>query len=162
MNKVTSAKPGKDFDLMELDTIAASDAGAMIEILHPVSKEPTPIRIKVLGKHSEVFRELVKERANKRVSEDFVNSRRGKFGKPRTAEQMEQEALTMLCACTIGWERDITNDKGEVVETKQALLFDGEELSWSVPNGMKVYGRMLWIRKQVDDAIDDLENFIKA
>jgi hypothetical protein len=152
-----------ELDLAALDTIAASDAGADIVILHPTKKEPIGIFITVLGKHSETFRELVKERANKRIKEEALNARRGKFGKTKTAEEVEAEAIEMLCACTIGWGKCTVNKEGEIVEkTADTFLFDGEQLPWNVGNGKRVYSRMIWLRQQVDDGIGDLENFMKA
>ncbi len=153
-----------DFDLASLDTIAASDKGADIVILHPIPpKAPVGIYITVLGKHSEAFRDLVKDRANKRIAKESFDARRGKFGKPKTAEEFEAEAIEMLCACTVGWGKCTVNDDGEIIDkTASTFKFDGEQLSWNVANGKLVYGRMIWLRQQVDDAIGDLENFIHA
>ena len=168
MNKQTSEAAEKpvvvaaEFDLASLDTIEASNKGADIDIVHPVTKEPIGIFVTVLGKHSEAFRELVKERSNKRIKEDSLNARRGKFGKVRTAEDYENDAIEMLCACTVGWGTYIKDEDGNIVDKKPTILFEGEQLPWSVPNGMRVYTKMLWLRQQADDAIGDLENFIKA
>jgi hypothetical protein len=152
-----------ELDLASLDTIAASDKGADIVILHPITKDPIGIFVTVLGKHSEAFRELVKERSNKRIREDSLNARRGKFGKIKTAEEYEAEAIEMLCACTLGWGKCTVDKDGNIAEkTGDTMLFDGEQLPWNVGNGQKVYRRMIWLRQQVDDGIGDLENFMKA
>lgn len=152
-----------DFDLASLDTVAASDKGADIVIVHPVNKEPIGIFVTVLGKHSEAFRELVKERSDKRIREEALNARRGKFGKIKTAEEYEFEAIEMLCACTIGWGKCTVGKDGEIIEkTSDTFLFNSEQLPWNVKNGKAVYGRLIWLRQQVDDAIGDLENFMKA
>lgn len=151
-----------EFDLGQLDTAAASDKGARIPIVHPTTKEPVGIFVKVLGKHSEIFRELVRERANKRIAEESMAVRRGKPSAPRTAEQVEQEALEMLVACTTGWETELKNAKGEVVETVPTIRLGEDRLTWSVATGLEVYRKFIWLRQQVDDGIGDLENFIKA
>lgn len=168
MNKQTTEpaekpEPIADFDLASLDTCKASDEGADIVILHPVTKEPLGIYVSILGKHSETFRELVKERTNKRIKEDSLNARRGKFGKVKTAEEYEAEAIEMLCACTTGWGKCTLTKDGDIAEkTSTTFLFDGEQLPYNPKNGKTVYGRLIWLRQQVDDAIGDLENFIKA
>jgi len=152
-------------DLASLDTIAASDAGARIEILHPVNKEPIGIFITLLGKHSTTFRELVREKINKRVKAESMASKRGKTLDPRTAEEVEAEALEMLVACTLSWETEIYEGEGKdkkVKEVKPTIFFDGQHLLFNHANGITVYSRMLWLREQIDDAIGDLENFIQA
>jgi hypothetical protein len=157
-------------DLASLDTVAASDKGARIAILHPINKEPIGIFIQLLGKHSTTFRELIRERINKRVKAESMAAKRGKNLDPRTAEEVEAEALEMLVACTLGWETEIyetTEKPGEkpqkvVKETKPTIFIDGEHLPFNHQNGIKVYTRLLWLREQIDDAIGDLENFMPA
>ena len=162
-NNKENTATAAEFDLASLDTIAASDKGADIVILHPISKEPLGIYVSILGKHSEAFRELVKERTDKRIREEALNARRGKFGKVKTAEEYEAEAIEMLCACTTGWGKCDVGKDGEITKkTADTFLYNGEQLKWNVKNGKTVYGRLLWLRQQVDDAIGDLENFIKA
>lgn len=157
---------GVEFDLAALDTSAASDAGVNIPIVHPITKEPVGINIKILGKHSTTFRELVRERINKRVKEESMAAKRGKQLDPKTAEEVEREALEMLVACTVDWETEVfhIDDKGNRVidEVKPTILFNGERYPFNAKNGLLIYSKMLVIREQVDEAIGDLENFIKA
>lgn len=148
---VSNGAETEAFDLASLDTATASDKGARIAIVHPTTKEPVGAYITVLGKHSSTFRELVRERINKRIKQESLASRRGKPLEPRTAEQVEQEALEMLVACTLGW------DSGE---GKNYILFQGNKLEFNVQNALLVYTKILPIREQVDEAIGDLENFI--
>jgi hypothetical protein len=154
-----------ELDLASLDSTTASDAGARIPILHPISKEPIGIFVNILGKHSTLFRELVRDRINKRIQQESLASKRGKTLDPRTAEQVESEALEMLVACTTGWETEIYEGEGKerkVKEVKPTIKFDGKDLGFNPSNGLLVYSRMIWLREQVDNAIGDLENFIKA
>jgi hypothetical protein len=162
MTKEKTTPEAGIIDLASLDTATASDADAKVPILHPTSKEPIGINIKVLGKHSTIFRELVRERINNRIKMESQAAKRGKTVDPRTAEQVEQEALEMLVACTMDWETEIKNEKGEIVETKPTVFFEGQHLPFSAQNALLVYSRMLWMREQVDNAIGDLENFIPA
>lgn len=170
----TKASKTDVLDLASLDTAAASDAGARIEIVHPISKEGLGIFVTLLGKHSETFREIVREKANKRVKEESLAARRGKPLEPRTAEQIEAEALQLLVACSVGWDSETyaKNEAGEivkdadgnrqVVEKHDYIVLGGENLAFNHANAMKVYSKLLWFREQVDNGIGDLENFIPA
>jgi hypothetical protein len=149
-------------DLADLDSSTASDNGARIPILHPTRKEPIGIHITILGKHSSIFRELVRDRINKRVKAESMAARRGKPLEPKTAEQVEQEALEMLVACTTGWDTEIKDKDGKVKETKPTIRFREQDLQFNAQNALTIYSHILWIREQVDEAIGDLENFIKA
>ena len=151
-----------EIDLESLDTAVAGDKGARVAIVHPVTKDPIGIFITVLGKHSSTFRELVRERINKRVRTEALAARRGKPLDPRTAEEIEREALEMLVACTVGWETEIYNENGDVVEVKPTILLGSQHVTFNIPNALNLYTRILWMREQVDDAIGDLENFIPA
>jgi len=151
-----------EIDLESLDTAVAGDKGARVPIVHPVTKDPIGIFITVLGKHSSTFRELVRERINKRVRTEALAARRGKPLDPRTAEEIEREALEMLVACTVGWETEIYNENGDIVEVKPTILLGSQHVTFSIPNALNLYTRILWMREQVDEAIGDLENFIPA
>lgn len=170
MTDEPKAKAGKpvdtEFDIGRLDTSTASDKGASIPIVHPVTKEPVGINIHILGRHSSTFRELVRERINKRVKAEAMAARRGKPLEPKTAEEAEREAVEMLMACTTGWETEIfhIDEKGNRVIDKvvPTIKFGEQRLEFSPANAATVYTKILPIREQVDDAIGDLENFIPA
>jgi len=156
MTKATEAAEtavNKPFDLGDLDTAKASDNGARIELVHPVTKEGVGLFFTVLGKHSHVFRDIIKERVDKRIKAAELAARRGKPAPSKTADEAESQAIELLVACTTHW------DSGE---GQDYWLLRGEKLPFNVPNAIKVYTEILWIREQVDEAIDDLENFIKA
>jgi len=162
-NKSEMLKP---LDLASLDTGKASDEGARIELLHPTTGEELGMFFTVLGKHSQVFREIIKERVDKRRLAEFQAQRKNKPYNP-TADEIESEGLKLLIACTVSWETEVSaiNPKtklAEILETKPVWLFGGEELSFTYANAERVYSKMLWIREQVDEAIGSLENFITA
>jgi len=165
--KEKAAKPATvEFDLNSLDTVSGSDAGAKIAIVHPATKEPVGINIFVLGKHSHAFRDLMRERINKRVKAESLAARRGKPLEPKTAEEAERDALEMLVACTTGWETEFfhVDEKGQRIidDTKPTIRLGEERLEFNAQNALRVYNNNLVIREQVDDAIGDLENFIPA
>ena len=144
------------FDLASLDTVAGSDNGAEIAIVHPITKEPVGIYWTVLGKHSQVFRDIVKERVDRRIKAEAAAAQKGKPLIPKTAEQAEQEAIELLAACSLGWRQEHNS------ASKDTITYKKEELIFNIPNALRILREMLWIREQVDEAIGDLENFIKA
>lgn len=150
---MTKAKTS--FDLDSLDTGAACDKGAEIELKHPTTNEPLGLFVTILGKDSQVFREHVKQDVNARIRREALASKRGKDVAPPTAEEAEDKATELLVICTLAWRQ--RNEDGSFKDT---ITYKGEELSFNVPNAKTVYTNLLWFRRQVDEAIGDLENFI--
>lgn len=148
-------------DLADLDTSKASDKGAEIELNHPSTEAPLGIFITVLGKDSEVFREHGKNRYNEDVRREAAASRRGKSVPPYTAEELEEKAIETLVLCSLGWRTEVKGE-GKSPVSEPCLFYKGEKLAFNVPNCKRVYAENLWIRRQVDDAIGDLENFMKG
>lgn len=149
-------------DLAELDTSAASDKGAEIELVHPTSQKGLGIFFNVLGKDSQVFRDQVKEDANAAIRKEVFARQRGKKIDPPTAEDAEEKAINLLTLCTLGWRSETKNEKGEVIANEPTITIAGEKLSFNANNCKSVYSRFIWIRRQIDEAIGDLENFIKS
>lgn len=156
------SKTAKPVDISDLDTVAASDAGAEIELVHPTTNAPLGIFITILGKDSEVFREHVKEQVNASIRKEALATRRGKKVDPPTAEEAEQRAIELLVLCTLGWRSETYGEKKAVIANEPVIVMKGEALPFSVANAKRIYTDSIWIRRQVDEAIGDLENFIKA
>lgn len=133
-------KGGKPFDLSNLDTGAAAETGAALEILHPVENTPLGIKITLAGADSDIYRQTINKSVNKRVQ-------RMKPGQsiPFTAEEQEENGLNLLAVCTLSWE---------------GVVVDGQELPCSKENAKSLYRRFPWIREQVDTFIGDRANFL--
>jgi len=152
---MTTKKTAAPLDLDALDTCAACDKGAEIELRHPTTGEPVGIFVTILGKDSEVFRQHVKEDVNTRIRRQALADKRGKDVAPPTAEEAEEKATDLLVVCTVGWRQRIEGDN-----FKSTITYKGEELAFTVANAKKLYSNLLWFRRQVDEAIGDLENFM--
>lgn len=139
-------------DLATLNTVAACNAGAEIELSHPVTGEKLGIYINVLGKDSEVFKSHVRLTINARLRKAATEKKRAREPEVLTVEENEREGIALLADCTVGWRT------GEVAE----ILFEGQALSCTTANAVRIYSALPWIREQVDTAIGDLENFLKA
>lgn len=139
-------------DLASLDTVAACDAGAEIELLHPTTDAPLGIFISVLGRDSRVFKDYTRQSINTRLRKEAVNRKRGRDPEVATVEAAEEDSTAALVACTQGWRT------GDV----KTLLFKGQALPFSPPNALLVYNALPWIKRQVDEGIGDLANFLKT
>lgn len=129
--------------LKDLDSKTASNAGAWIDIFHPVTKENTGMQILVAGTDSDRYRSVLHAHQNRRVQ---AFSR----GQPLrlSAEEQENERLDLLVSCTLGW-------KGVSEDGSTPLEFSPE-------NARRVYVDFPAIREQVDMAIADRSLFMKA
>lgn len=139
------------FDLASLDTVEACNAGADVEILNPKTNQPTGLTIRVLGRDSDTFRGLVKERANARHRREEMATRRGKPLPPRTVEEIEEENIDLLAKCTLGWK----------VNGSPLVSLHGEKLEFNEVNVKRVYREYPTVVEQVNEAIGSLELFLK-
>ena len=131
----------------DLDTVAACNAGLEVELLSPRDQSKTGIIITVTGKDGDAFREAVQENLDAYNRRAQLARQRGKPLPSQSQAEQEEEGIDLLVVCTLGW---------------QNMVVDGKELEFNVPNAKAVYRRFPWIRKQVDDAIGDIEGFLKA
>lgn len=158
---MASAKP---IDIFDIDTTEASNKGAEIEIVHPVTKKGMGVFISVLGKDSDVFREYMKENVDDRIRKEAMASRRNKQVDPQTSEDIERNSIEMLALCISEsgkpW-RSETKNEDKSVTSEDVIYMQGERLEFTPKNIIKVLTKSLPIRRQVDEAIGDLGNFIK-
>lgn len=145
-------KNNDSFDLGNIDTVSACNAGFEVELRHPATNAPLGVFWTVLGSDSDVFRDYIKESTNERLRKDAMARKKGRDVEVKTIQDIEQETIDMLTLCSVGWR---TGDA-------QTITFKGEILSFNVPNVKKVLTAMPWIRKQLDEAMSDLANFMKS
>lgn len=111
-----------------------------MDVLHPTTRKPTGARIKLYSAESEHYKDAQNKAINRRMRQ-----RRG--GGQLTAEEAEQEALGMLKKATVDWEN---------------IQLDGENLSCTEANIHRVYSEFPWLREQVEEFINQRDNFIKS
>jgi hypothetical protein len=134
----------KAVDLSSIDTVKGSNDGFDVQIYHPGTNEDLGSTIKVLGKDSDKFIKVSRGQNKKRMA------KMTKGGFRATAipvEEIEQDSLMLLAACTVGWV---------------GVVVDGKALDFNEDNAVMVYERFPWIREQVDAAMGDRANFIKG
>jgi hypothetical protein len=121
--------------------------GATIALRHPVSNEPLvddkgPLTIDIVGVDSPKFQARQRLLTNKRLATS--GNRKSKL----TAEDLEEEGIATVAACITGWSANIELDK--------------KPLEFSRANAKLLITRLRWIGEQVDLAIADRANFLKA
>jgi len=142
-------------DLGDMDTVAGANGGFDVELYHPATNADIGIIITVLGKDSDEFQKVTRQQNKKRIDKLSKSGFRSGKVAPPSQDQMDADGLELLASCTIGW-------RAVEEESFGTLLLDGEEIPFSTENAKKIYSRFPWIKEQIDIAIGDRANFIKA
>ena len=121
-------------DLAKYDDTAV-EQGAVMELLDPLTDEPTGATITLLGYDSAKAKEIIHKNSNKRMKKRSSIS----------AENIEANGLDLVVALTVSW-KDIDEK--------------GKPLKCTPENVKKVYEDYGWIRDQVDTYIGDRANFL--
>jgi hypothetical protein len=130
-------------DLSNLDTVAAASEGAVMPLLHPVSRAPLktddkkPITLTLLGYDSIQFQDFERIKINRRLN--------GEDAPERSAEAHEADKLETLSLCVKSW---------------QNIIVDGKALECTAENVRMVLKRFPWIREQVDLFVGNRANFL--
>lgn len=134
-------------DLTQLDTVSAADDGAVMEVLHPVSgavltqADGNPVTIVLAGEDSELFRRADRAARNRRLKSQQAGRR-----VQISAEELENDSLELLVACTIKWQG--------------IGLGDQSDLPFSAGNARMLYKRLPWLKEQAVGFIGDRANFL--
>jgi hypothetical protein len=130
-------------DLSNLNVGEAASRGADMHLCHPLSgdrlkqDDGSYIVIRLLGADAPEYRQRVHRIANKNVQ-------RRKKSAP-SAEQIEEQTVSLLAAITVGWE---------------GIVVNGEALEFSEQAAKELYQDHVWIREQVDEFVADRANFL--
>ena len=134
----------KKVDLSSIDTVAGSNEGFDVQIYHPGTNVDLGIVITVLGKDSDEFLKVSRTQSKKRMAK---MAKGGFRNTSISIEEVEQDGIELLAACTKAWAGMVEN---------------GKDIVCTASNAVDVYTRYPWIREQVDIAIGDRANFIKG
>lgn len=131
---------------MDLSAFEPSE-GATIQLRHPVSNEPLadekgPLTIDIVGVDSPKFQARQRLLTNKRLA--TAGNKKARI----TAEDLEEEAIATVAACITGWSSNLELDK--------------KSLDFSRANAKLLITRLRWVGEQIDQAIADRANFLKA
>lgn len=128
-------------DLGQLDTVKASNSGAVMQVRHPTTGAVIDgVTVTLLGIDSDAYREREAITADKRLQKILKRS-----GNKLSTSEMREDTLNMLVACTVGWE---------------GVVLDGAPLPFNPANARKLYQRVPWLREQVEEFVGDRANFL--
>lgn len=154
------------YDLGSLSTKAACDAGAAIELVHPITKVGLGQFIHVVGRDSTIFHEHENMLINEARQRKFEADKRGEVLGPTTIEHDEAAAIELLVKCTIGFScKPIERDSADKENAGGKFLrypSNNDTYDFNEDNVRKLYRDQRWIRMQADRGIADLRNFIKS
>lgn len=147
-------------DLKGLKVKDLATAGSKCVLRHPGTDEPITDNGKALylllaGRDSTQYRTAVRKRNARIVADSQTRRRKGlsEFEAEVMAERSEEEDLTVLVACTLGW------GWGEAPGT---VLMEGEELACTPENARRFYSELPWAVEQAEKHIADRANFLPA
>ena len=138
------------FDLNVFDTVSASNQGAELHLLHPVTKLPTyadkeetkPLIISLLGTDSDLYTKEIQKKA-KQYRRNTAKNKVDDID----FEKSVRESCEMYAKLTTGFKNIPGDNK--------------KELEFSFDNAFALYMKYKDIRVQVGDFIADQANFIK-
>lgn len=156
-------------DLGALKTQEACDVPFKFEFKHPVTQKGLGMGVMLVGKDSRAFMAFVEEQADADSARALQFRRRNKTPEEKPFAQKQQDSIDLLIACTTGFWCDPVYEKSDSENSPQTvvreggnfLYVSGEKLLFSEKNCNVLY-RQPEAFRQVNDAIVDLENFIKA
>jgi len=157
-----TTKQSKAFDLSILDTVAGGDEGFDLELKHPVTGEELGMVIHLIGGDSAEWGRIDRARRNKRLDKLQKSGRLKNI--TQVTEENERESIHDLATASRSWKtKAVMDDKGNIIDPeKKTLLFGGKEYEHTTENAIYLFGRLPWMKEQVDIAIGDRANFIKG
>lgn len=128
-------------------TAALSEAGFEFEPTYP---DGTGIgaTINVRGPEAAQVRNLLRSQISALQAREIRAKKSGRDAEPVSIEEMENQAVNLAVAYTIGWD-GIEEADGQQIEPTEA-------------NVRALYREHSWIRRQVIEQAQDLGNFVKA
>ena len=132
-------------DLTKLDVVSLANEGSRLELIHPTTGEPLtdegkpakPYFIQLLGSDSDAYRNVLKRRAEKTVTNK---------NKKVDIEKSLRDGASLLAKCTIDCY---------MIENGKQVQCQRDEL-------IRLYLGYPWIREQVEQFMVDRSNFIKS
>lgn len=151
-------------DLAKLNAIEATkDVVFDMEILHPVTEEPTGLFIQLVSTYTDQVRQVSRAQTNDILKRNFEAQRAGKNAKVPTIEDGDRRGAALLSAATVGWYERKESTIGQEAEKIDGLPFGPNRLIFSKAEAEKLYSSpgYDWLAKQVDKTLGELGNFTK-
>jgi len=137
-NTAATAAPST-LDLSTINELAEAN----IVIKHPVTGAPTGALVTLAGPEHPKRKQLIFTRTRK-LRAKFQKSGKVQLDDP---EDEEADGVSYLAACTLGWI---------------GFSESGKEIPFSTLAAVDLYTRIGWLRSQINQALEDKENFIEV
>lgn len=121
----------ESIDLASLDTQAACEQGAELELLHPATGQPLGVYLTLAGVDSRTHRQSLAFLAERRLKRRSV-----------TPDDLRGEDVEVAARCTLGW---------------RGVRIDGKEVAHS----LDIFERFPWIREQAVAFIGDRSQYLR-
>lgn len=132
---------------MDLKDLTPKSDEIVVAIKHPSTGETlknddkSEMTITVYAPHSKEYKKVLHEQTNKRLKK-----MQSKGNKDITAEEIEEATLEALAKTTKEWN----------------ITYGGELPKLTLTKAREVYEDVFWIRSQIEGAIEDSLDFMKA
>ena len=131
-------------DFNTLDLTAQGEAGYTLQLLHPKNQtELEGVTIKIRGDKSRTVQQFERKRLN-----ELQNKERVLKGKNKemtfTTEELERMAIEAAVVRVINWS---------------GINENGEPVPFNEENATYMFEKFSWMREQVREAAEDLDNF---
>ncbi|RKH05073.1 hypothetical protein [Corallococcus carmarthensis] len=136
---MSTAPAASGFDLSSLihhDTLT-------VDILHPVTGQPTGMQVEVAGMDSPRYRDATRSLIDRATASAPRAGRRARQEVPR---DMEADALELLVSCTVSWT---------------GVMEHGAAVPLTPDNARRLFTAHPWLRRQVDEAVGDRASFFE-
>lgn len=132
---------------MDLKDLTPKSDDIVVNIVHPISKEPlvnddgSPMTITIYAQHSKEYKKVQRELINKRLKEAQAAG-----NTDIDYEQLEAAALELMAKTTKAWD----------------ITFDGKKPKLTEAKARQIYDEVFWIKNQIEEAVADSLDFMKA
>lgn len=132
-------------DLNTLDLTEQGDAGYKLQLMHPIdtSEELPGMTIRVRGDKSKTVQAFERKRVNEMQKREKLLKGKNK-STDFTIDELEELAVESAVVRIMGWT---------------GMYEGGEVLDYSPENAAYLMKKYAWMREQVREAAEDLENF---
>ena len=134
MTKTTSSKAA-GLDFSTIDITSAHDRGFEVQVRHPVTDEPLPAYVTLLGEESRAIQSFIRNAYNE--------AQRREDSATPTLEELEDHAISKLIAATVSW---------------RGVQWGDEELECTPENCRRIYSNHR-IRRQLLNEMAKDANF---
>lgn len=132
---------------MDLKDLTPKSDDIVVNIVHPISKEPlvnddgSPMTITLYAQYSKEYKKVQRELINKRLKEAQAAG-----NTDIDYEQLEAAALELMAKTTKAWD----------------ITFDGKKPKLTEAKARQIYDEVFWIKAQIEEAVADSLDFMKA